>query len=104
MDYKFISSEEYEDFTTSWRKREVPEGIYVLEKKECYMVIDNKSLKVKHFKTIEGCEKYIDSEMTAEEVRTWEQERAKRREKLTYILFYLMIFSMVLFLLYLLRI
>ncbi|WP_283706925.1 hypothetical protein [Clostridium perfringens] len=104
MDYKFISLEEYEDFTTSWRKREVPEGIYVLEKKKCYMVIDNKSLKVKHFKTIEGCEKYIKGEMTAEEVRTWEEKRYKRQEKLTYILYYLLIFSMVLFLLYLIKI
>lgn len=104
MRYKFISLEEYEDFTTRWSKREVPEGIYVLEKKECYMVIDNKSLKVKHFKTIEGCEKYIKDEMTAEEVRTWEEKRYKRQEKLTYILYYLLIFSMILFLLYLIKI
>ncbi len=106
MDYKFIELEEKDNFCDMYEKRELDKGIYIVEDYDCYIVVNNlnKYYSINFFSTLEGCKKYISKEMTAGEVILWEQDRAIRQEKLTYILFYFVIFSMVLFLLYLIKI
>ncbi|BDU82531.1 hypothetical protein [Clostridium perfringens] len=106
MDYKFIALKESEKFFEQYESGKLDQGTYVVENEFDYTVIKNtgRYLTVEFFGTLEGCKRYLEGKTTVEEVLKWERERAKRREKLTYILFYLMIFSMVLLLLYLIKI
>ena len=105
MDYKFIDLKERYNFCNMYESGKLEKGIYIVENLYDYMVVDNLDsyFDIEFFRTLKGCKKYISEEMTASEVILWEPERVKRQEKLTYILYYLLIFSMVLFLLYLLR-
>ena len=105
MDYKFIALKESEKFFEQYESGKLDQGTYVVENEFDYTVIKNtgRYLTVEFFGTLEGCKKYLEGKSTVEEVLKWERERAKRREKLIYILFYLMIFSMVLLLLYLIK-
>lgn len=106
MDYKFIGLKESDKFFEKYERGVLEPGTYVVENEFDYTVIKDtgKYLTVEFFGTLDGCKKYLDGNLTVEEVLKWERARAKRREKLTYILFYLMIFSMVLLLLYLIKI
>lgn len=106
MDYKFIDLKESDKFFEKYERGVLEPGTYVVENEFDYTVIKDtgRYLTVEFFGTLEGCKRYLEGKTTVEEVLKWERERAKRREKLTYILFYLMIFSMVGLLLYLLRI
>ncbi|NGT65650.1 hypothetical protein G6Z16_01920 [Clostridium perfringens] len=106
MRYKFIDLKEKDNFCDMYENGKLEKGVYIVENLYDYMVFDNLDgyLDVEFFRTLKGCKKYIAEEMTAEEVILWEQARAIRQEKLTYILYYLLIFSMILFLLYLIKI
>ncbi len=106
MDYKFIDLKEKDNFCDMYESGKLEKGIYIVENLYDYIVVDNLDgyFDVEFFRTLKGCKKYISEEMTAAEVILWEQSRAKRQEKITYILFYIVIFSMVLLLLYLIKI
>ncbi|XZM33912.1 hypothetical protein ACSXAY_02410 [Clostridium perfringens] len=106
MKYKFIDLKEKDNFCDMYESGKLEKGIYIVENLYDYMVVDNLSgfYDIKFFRTLKGCKKYISKKMTAAEVILWEQDRAIRQEKLTYILYYLLIFSMILFLLYLIKI
>ncbi|EGS9999049.1 hypothetical protein I9Y31_001264 [Clostridium perfringens] len=106
MRYKFIELKEKDNFCDMYESGKLENGIYIVENLYDYIVVDNLSgfYDIQFFRTLKGCKKYISEEMTAAEVILWEQDRAIRQEKLTYILYYLLIFSMVLFLLYLIKI
>lgn len=106
MEYKFIDLKERDNFCNMYESGKLEKGIYIVENLYDYMVVDNLDsyFDIEFFRTLKGCKKYISEEMTAAEVILWEQDRAIRQEKLTYILYYLLIFSMILFLLYLIKI
>lgn len=106
MDYKFIALKESEKFFEQYESGKLDQGTYVVENEFDYTVIKNtgRYLTVEFFGTLEGCKKYLEGKSTVLEILKWERKRAIRQEKLTYILFYLVIFSMVLFLLYLIKI
>lgn len=106
MDYKFIDLKEKDNFCDMYESGKLEKGIYIVENLYDYIVVDNLDgyFDVEFFRTLKGCKKYISEEMTAAEVILWEQSRAKRQEKITYILFYIVIFSMVVLLLYLIKI
>lgn len=105
MDYKFIDIKEKDNFCDMYESGKLEKGIYIVENLYDYIVVDNLNgfYDIKFFRTLKGCKKYISKEMTWAEVILWEQARAIKQERLTYILYYLLIFSMVLFLFYLLR-
>lgn len=106
MDYKFIELKEKDNFCDIYESGKLEKGVYIVENLCDYIVVDNLSgfYDIQFFRTLKGCKKYISEEMTAAEVILWEQDRAIRQEKLTYILFYLVIFSMVGLLLYSIKI
>ncbi|WP_419867411.1 hypothetical protein [Clostridium perfringens] len=106
MDYKFIDLKESNKFFEQYESGNLDQGTYVVENEFDYTLIKNtgRYLKVEFFGTLEGCKKYLEGKSTVEEILKWERERAKKQEKLIYILFYLVIFSMILFLLYLLKV
>ncbi len=106
MDYKFIDLKESNKFFEQYERENLEPGIYVVENDFDYTVIKNtgKYLTVEFFGTLEGCKKYLDGNSTIEEVLKWERARAKSQEKLICILFYILIFIVLLFLFYLLRI
>ena len=105
MNYKFVALKESDKFFEKYERGVLEPGTYVVENEFDYTVIKDtgRYLTVEFFGTLEGCKRYLEGKTTVEEVLKWERERAKRREKLIYILFYLMIFSMVLLLLYLIK-
>lgn len=106
MDYKFIALKESEKFFEQYESGKLDQGTYVVENEFDYTVIKNtgRYLTVEFFGTLEGCKKYLEGKSTVLEILKWERKRAIRQEKLTYILFYLVIFSMVVLLLYLIKI
>ncbi|MCX0353357.1 hypothetical protein LI064_02320 [Clostridium perfringens] len=106
MRYKFIDLKEKDNFCAMYESGKLEKGVYIVENLYDYIVVDNLSgfYDIQFFRTLKGCKKYISEEMTAAEVILWEQDRAIRQEKLTYIVFYLVIFSMVGLLLYLIKI
>ncbi len=106
MDYKFIGLKESDKFFEKYERGVLEPGTYVVENEFDYTVIKNtdRYVTIEFFGTLEGCKKYLEGNLTIEEVLMWERARAKSQEKLICILFYILIFIVVLFLLYLLRI
>lgn len=106
MRYKFINLKEKDNFCDMYESGKLEKGVYIVENLYDYMVVDNLDgyFDIEFFRTLKGCKKYISEEMTATEVILWEQARFIRQEKLTYILYYLLILSMVVFLFYLIKI
>lgn len=105
MNYKFISYEKNREFWDDYIHGELDKDMYIVENAENYVVVNNLSgfYAINIFSTLKGCKKYVSKEMTAAEVIMWEQEILIRQERLIYILYYLLIFSMVLILLYLIK-
>ena len=106
-----LTEEQAKSIIRSWQDGNSEPGRYIATCKDNYalnkyIAIDNSTNDCweEEFRTLKGCKKYLSEEMTAVEVILWEQDRAIRQEKLTYILFYLVIFSMVGLLLYLIKI
>ncbi|MDM0609446.1 hypothetical protein QTH09_00205 [Clostridium perfringens] len=105
MSYKFIRLKESDKFFEEYESGKLDQGTYVVENEFDYTVIKNtgRYLTVEFFGTLEGGKKYLEGKTPVEEILKWEIARAKRQEKLKYILFYLVIFSMVVLLLYLIK-
>lgn len=108
MDINYISKKQSEEFINNWLSgNTLPLEKYI----SCYgtnpyVAIDNSTNEcwTEEFKTKEGCERYLLYFEDVEEVRAWEENRLRKIEISIYGVYYLLIFSMILVLFYLLRI